>query len=136
MERTTASSNTTWERTFGYSRLVKVGPFIYVSGTTATNEQGQIVGIGDAYAQSMQIWKNIEKALSKVGASLAHVVRTRMFVVDIEKHSDAVGKAHGVAFASIRPASTMIGISELLVPEMLVEFEVDAIMESESKIKG
>lgn len=116
-------SSAKWEATAGYSRAVKLGPFIFVAGTTATHPvTGVIVGPDDVFAQSVQTWENISAALGRLGASMSDVVRTRMFVVDIHKHGPKVAEAHAKFFKDVRPASTMLGIPGLYTPEMLVEF--------------
>ena len=125
MERINHSTGSKWEPIIGYSRAVRIGPFIYVSGTTASGPDGNIVGIDDPYAQTSQILANINKALAAVGAGPEHVVRTRIYLTDISRWED-VGRAHGEVFGTIRPATAMVEVAKLISPEILVEIEADA----------
>ena len=130
--RQVMATGTSWEGLVGYSRAVRVGPHIHVSGTTATNERQEIVGIGDPLRQTVQVIENLRTAIRALGADLEHVIRTRIYVIDIDRDWEAVGRAHQQFFGEIRPVTSMVEVRRLILPEILVEIEAEAIAPDES----
>ena len=135
MKRINISTDSSWEDVVGYSRAVKVNNYVHISGTTATNEKGRIVGLGDPYTQTKQIIRNIEAALNSAGASLEDVVRTRIYVTNIDRWR-LIGKAHNEFFADIRPTTSMVEVRRFITPEILVEMEADAVISQQSTVNS
>ena len=127
MQRETFSTGTPWEPIVGYSRAVRVGDYVFVSGTTATDQGGGVIGVGDPYKQTVQALRNVQRAIESFGGTIANIVRTRIYVINIDDWQE-IGRAHGEFFSRIRPATTMVQVSRLISPDMLIEVEADAIL--------